>query len=119
MVSPKAHTENDGFLERAFKLKAHGTDARTEILAGVTTFMTMAYIIIVNPSILGVTGMDTGAVMVATILGSVVAHFSWRFGQLSVALAPGMGLNAFFAYTVVLEWESVGRLPLRQCLLTV
>ena len=100
---PKLHTANDGFLERTFQLKAHGTTARTEILAGVTTFMTMAYIIIVNPSILGVTGMDTGAVMVATILGSVVGTLLMALlANYPFALAPGMGLNAFFAYTVVL-----------------
>jgi len=103
MASPKLHTANDGFLERTFQLKAHGTDARTELLAGVTTFMTMAYIIIVNPSILGVTGMDTGAVMVATILGSVVGTLLMAIlANYPFALAPGMGLNAFFAYTVVL-----------------
>ncbi|NLJ60426.1 MAG: NCS2 family permease [Firmicutes bacterium] len=103
MTSPKLSTADGGFLERTFKLKAHGTDVRTELLAGVTTFMTMAYIIIVNPSILGVTGMDTGAVMVATILGSVVGTLLMAFlANYPFALAPGMGLNAFFAYTVVL-----------------
>jgi AGZA family xanthine/uracil permease-like MFS transporter len=103
MASLKLHTANDGFFERAFKLRAHGTDVRTELLAGVTTFMTMAYIIIVNPSILGVTGMDTGAVMVATILGSAVGTLLMALlANYPFALAPGMGLNAFFAYTVVL-----------------
>ena len=82
-------------LEKLFKLKENGTDAKTEILAGVTTFMTMAYILAVNPSILSETGMDQGAVFTATAVA---------------ALAPGMGLNAYFAYTVVLgmgyNWET-------------
>lgn len=103
MASPKVQTPDEGFLERMFQLKANNTTVRTEILAGVTTFMTMAYIIIVNPSILGVTGMDTGAVMVATILGSVVGTLLMALlANYPFALAPGMGLNAFFAYTVVL-----------------
>ncbi|MDI9415053.1 MAG: NCS2 family permease, partial [Bacillota bacterium] len=103
MASPKVQTPDEGFLERMFQLKANNTSVRTEILAGVTTFMTMAYIIIVNPSILGVTGMDTGAVMVATILGSVVGTLLMALlANYPFALAPGMGLNAFFAYTVVL-----------------
>ena len=72
MASPKVQTPDEGFLERMFQVEANNDSVRIDIIAGVPTFMTMAYIIIVNPSILGVTGMDTGAVMVATILGSVV-----------------------------------------------
>ncbi|SCB32897.1 NCS2 family permease [Rhizobium multihospitium] len=89
-------------LERLFKLSEHGTSVRTELIAGVTTFLTMSYIIFVNPDILSTTGMDRNAVFVATCLaaalGSIVMGFvaNWPIG-----MAPGMGLNAFFAFTVV------------------
>lgn len=90
-------------LERLFHLKAHGTTARREVLAGITTFLTMAYILFVNPSILAEAGMDHGAVFVATCLaaaiGSAVMGLAANY---PIALAPGMGLNAFFTYTVVL-----------------
>jgi len=90
-------------LERLFKLSENGTDVRTEILAGLTTFMTMAYILIVNPLILSDAGMDRGAVMVATILGAVVGTLVMSlYANKPFALAPGMGLNAFFTYSVVL-----------------
>ncbi|NLS44563.1 MAG: NCS2 family permease [Firmicutes bacterium] len=103
MTNSKASTADNSFFERMFQLKTNGTDVRTELLAGITTFMTMAYIIIVNPSILGVTGMDKGAVMVATILGGVVGTLLMAFlSNYPFALAPGMGLNAFFAYTIVM-----------------
>ena len=92
-----------GWLERVFQLSARGTDVRTEILAGVTTFMTMAYILVVNPLILQQAGMDVGAVFTATALSSLLAILVMAFAaNLPVALAPGMGLNAFFVYTVVL-----------------
>ncbi len=99
-----------GFLDRFFKLSENGTDVRTEILAGLTTFMTMAYIIFVNPSILSVTGMDFGAVLVATCLAAAFGTFVMGlYANYPFALAPGMGLNAFFAYTVVkgmgYSWE--------------
>lgn len=90
-------------LERLFHLKAHQTTVRTEILAGITTFLTMAYVLFVNPSILAKTGMDQGAVFVATCLAAALG--SLVMGLLAnypIALAPGMGLNAFFTYTVVL-----------------
>lgn len=91
-------------LERIFKLKEHGTDVKTEIIAGVTTFMTMAYILAVNPSILADAGMDTGAVFTATALASFIGSLLMAiFANYPFALAPGMGLNAFFAYTVVLS----------------
>ena len=98
-------------LEKLFKLKENGTDARTEILAGVTTFMTMAYILAVNPSILSETGMDQGAVFTATAVASLLGTlFMSLFANYPFALAPGMGLNAYFAYTVVLgmgyNWET-------------
>lgn len=90
------------FLEKAFKLKEKGTNVRTEIIAGITTFMTMAYILAVNPGILSTTGMDAGAVFVATALGAAVGTFLMAFcSNYPFALAPGMGLNAFFAFTVV------------------
>lgn len=90
-------------LEKYFKLKENHTTVRTELLAGVTTFMTMAYILAVNPDILGATGMDKGAVFTATVISSVVATLVMAlWAKLPFALAPGMGLNAFFAYTVVL-----------------
>lgn len=94
---------SDGVLERVFQLSAHGTNVRTEVLAGVTTFMTMAYILIVNPLILQDAGMDFGAVFTATALSSVLAILVMSiWANLPFALAPGMGLNAFFAYAVVL-----------------
>lgn len=98
------------WFEIQFKLKEHGTDVRTEILAGVTTFMTMAYIIFVNPGILSSTGMPFGALLVATCLSSALATLLMAFtANYPFALAPGMGLNAFFAFTVVLgmgiSWE--------------
>lgn len=86
-----------------FRVKERGSTVRTEVLAGLTTFLTMAYILIVNPSILGDAGMDAGAVFTATALSSAAATLVMAFAaNLPIALAPGMGLNAFFAYTVVL-----------------
>ncbi len=97
-------------LEKLFKLSENGTDIKTEILAGVTTFMTMAYILAVNPSILSAAGMDQGGVFTATALASLLGTlFMAFFANYPFALAPGMGLNAYFAYTVVLgmgyEWQ--------------
>ena len=90
-------------LERLFKLSASGSNFRTEVIAGITTYLTMAYIIFVNPSILEATGMDNGAVFVATCLAAAVGCFIMGFvANLPIALAPGMGLNAFFTYGVVL-----------------
>ena len=94
---------NNGFLERQFKLKEHNTDVRTEVLAGITTFMTMAYILVVNPDILSQAGMDKGGVFTATALSSIIATLIMAFyANYPFALAPGMGLNAFFTFTVVL-----------------
>ncbi|HKJ40707.1 MAG TPA: NCS2 family permease [Sunxiuqinia sp.] len=90
-------------MEKFFKLSENNTSVKTEILAGVTTFMTMAYILAVNPDILSATGMDKGAVFTATALASLVATLVMAFlARLPFALAPGMGLNAFFAFSVVL-----------------
>ncbi|PCS21479.1 NCS2 family permease [Candidatus Enterovibrio escicola] len=91
-------------LEHIFKLKEHGTDVRTEVIAGLTTFMTMAYIIFVNPAVLSETGMDRGAVFVATCLAAAIGCFIMGLvANYPVAQAPGMGLNAFFTYTVVFQ----------------
>ncbi len=89
-------------LERLFRLREHGTNARTEVLSGVTTFLTMAYIIFVNPEILSGTGMDRDAVFVATCLAAVVGTLIMAFvANWPIGMAPGMGLNAFFAFTIV------------------
>lgn len=91
-------------LEKLFKLKENNTDVKTEVLAGVTIFMTMAYILAVNPNILSATGMDRDAVFTATALISCLGTFLMAvFANYPFAIAPGMGLNAYFAYTVVLE----------------
>ncbi len=90
-------------LERLFKLSENGTNVRTEIIAGLTTFLTMAYIIFVNPQILAATGMDKDAVFVATCLAAAIGCFIMGFvANYPIAQAPGMGLNAFFTYGVVL-----------------
>ncbi len=92
-------------LERFFHLSEHKTNVKTEIMAGITTFMTMAYILAVNPSILGDAGMDTTAVLLATALASFVGTACMAFfANLPFALSAGMGLNAFLAYTVVLGY---------------
>lgn len=98
-------------LEKLFKLRENNTTAKTEILAGVTTFMTMAYILAVNPSILSAAGMDHGAVFTATVLASFLGTACMAlFANYPFALASGMGLNAYFAYTIVLgmgyPWQS-------------
>ncbi|MCH8497995.1 MAG: NCS2 family permease [Marinobacter sp.] len=89
-------------LERLFKLQEHGTTVKREVVAGITTFLTMAYIIVVNPSILSSTGMDYGAVFVATCLAAVIGTLIMGlWANYPIAQAPGMGLNAFFSFTVV------------------
>ena len=88
--------------EKIFKLKQNNTTVRTELTAGLTTFMTMAYILAVNPSILAAAGMDQTAVLIATCLASFVGTACMAFmANLPFALSAGMGLNAFFAYTIV------------------
>ena len=90
-------------LEKIFKLSANKTDTKTEVLAGITTFMTMAYILAVNPNILSANGMDSGAVFTATALAAFLGTLLMAiFANYPFALAPGMGLNAYFAYTVVI-----------------
>lgn len=99
----KNQNVDNGFFEKTFKLKENGTNVKTEVLAGITTFMTMAYILIVNPDILSAAGMDFGAVFTATAVSSIIATLVMAFyANYPFALAPGMGLNAFFAFTVVL-----------------
>ncbi len=93
-----------GLLERLFAIEAHGSSVRTELMAGLTTFVTMAYIIFVNPSIMEGAGMDRDAVFVATCVGAAIACLLMGlYANWPVGLAPGMGLNAFFTYTVVGE----------------
>ena len=90
-------------LERYFQLSAHGTSVRTEVMAGVTTFLTMAYIIFVNPDILSASGMPKDAVFVATCLAAALGSaIMGLYANYPIALAPGMGLNAYFAFAVVL-----------------
>lgn len=90
-------------LEKFFKLKANGTNIRTEVIAGFTTFLTMAYILAVNPSILSAAGMDANALFTSTALAAIVGTLVMAlWAKLPFALAPGMGLNAFFAFSVVL-----------------
>lgn len=88
-------------LEKFFKLKEHNTNVKTEVIGGITTFMTIAYILAVNPSILSAAGMDSTAVLIATALASFIGTFCMAFlANYPFALAPGMGLNAYFAFTV-------------------
>ena len=92
------------FNERVFKLREHGTNTRTEIMAGITTFMTMSYILAVNPIILGDAGMDQGAVFTSTIIASVIGMLIMAFwANMPFGLSSGMGLNAFFTYTIVMQ----------------
>ncbi|MSA12217.1 NCS2 family permease [Lactonifactor sp. BIOML-A3] len=96
--------EKGNALERIFHLKQNHTTVKTEVVAGITTFMTMAYILAVNPNILGETGMDSGAVFTATALAALIATLLMAaFSNYPFVLAPGMGLNAYFAYTVVMQ----------------
>ncbi|HJV02827.1 MAG TPA: NCS2 family permease [Burkholderiaceae bacterium] len=109
-------------LEKFFKLKENGTDVRTELVAGLTTFLTMAYIIFVNPSILGDAGMPKGAVFVATCVAAALGCLVMGlYANYPIALAPGMGLNAYFAYVVVkgmgMPWQmALGAVFISGCL---
>src|SRR5690554_646255 len=90
-------------LEKYFKLKENKTTVRTEVIAGITTFLTMAYILAVNPNILSATGMDINALFTTTAIAAIVGTLVMAlWAKLPFALAPGMGLNAFFAFSVVL-----------------
>ena len=93
-----------GLAERLFQLREHGTTVRTELIAGLTTFLTMAYIIFVNPSILGDAGMPKDAVFVATcLIAALGSAIMGLYANYPIAMAPGKGLNAYFAYAVVLH----------------
>ena len=86
-------------LNKFFKLDEHKTTVKTEVVAGITTFMTMAYILFVNPSVLAETGMDKGALITATALASMIGTLlAGLWAKVPFAMAPGMGLNAFFAF---------------------
>ncbi|MET3129998.1 AGZA family xanthine/uracil permease-like MFS transporter [Oxalobacteraceae bacterium GrIS 1.11] len=112
-------------LEKFFKLKENGTDVRTELLAGLTTFLTMAYIIFVNPSILGDAGMPKDSVFVATCLAAAIGTLIMGlYANYPIALAPGMGLNAYFAYAVVkgmgIPWQiALGSVFISGCLFLI
>ena len=96
-------------MEKLFKLKEHGTDVKTEMIAGVTTFLSMVYILAVNPSILSAAGMDKGAVFTATAVSAVLATLCMAFfANYPVALASGMGLNAYFAFSVCVPMAKAG-----------
>src|SRR5438270_6549316 len=106
MTETTAPAAERPFLDRYFGLAEHGTDVRTELIAGLTTFLTMVYIVFVNPQILGNAGMDKGAVFVATCIAAAVSTLVMAlYANYPIALAPGMGLNAFFAFTVVLGYK--------------
>jgi len=106
MTDTTAPAAERPLLDRYFRLSENGTDVRTELVAGVTTFLTMVYIVFVNPQILGNAGMDKGAVFVATCIAAAVSTLVMGlYANYPIALAPGMGLNAFFAFTVVLSYK--------------
>lgn len=103
-------SNESGTLSRLFKLPQHGTTVRTELIAGMTTFLTMVYIVFVNPQILGAAQMDPKVVFVTTCLIAGIGSIAMGiFANLPVALAPAMGLNAFFAFVVVGAMVSLGR----------
>src|SRR6187401_2935841 len=109
-MAKRANTKDEApfaaALDRYFGLAQQGTDVRTEFIAGITTFLTMVYIIFVNPQILGAAGMDKGAVFVATCIAAAVSTLVMAlYANYPIALAPGMGLNAFFAFTVVIGYK--------------
>ncbi|MBU2969876.1 NCS2 family permease [Pseudoalteromonas sp. C2R02] len=114
-----------GLLERLFKLSAHRTNVKTELMAGLTTFVTMSYIMFLNPIIMSKTGMPFDGLFLATCLGAAIATiFMGLYANWPVGLAPGMGLNAFFTFTVVLQmnysWEiALGAVFLSGCLFVI
>jgi AGZA family xanthine/uracil permease-like MFS transporter len=110
MSTAAASLAEPGWLDRRFAFRARGSDVRTEVLAGFTTFFTMAYVVVVNPAILGLAGMPIAGVATATCVGSLIACLIMGFlADAPVAMAPGMGLNAYFSFTVVqqmhLPWQ--------------
>jgi AGZA family xanthine/uracil permease-like MFS transporter len=125
LPTPAAPVPAGSLLERLFKLSEHGTSVRTELLAGLTTFLTMAYIVFVNPAILGDAGMPKGAVFVATcLIAALGTLIMGLYANYPIALAPGMGLNAYFAYVVVLgmgiPWQTaLGAVFISGCLFLI
>ena len=96
-------------MDKFFKIKERGSTTRTEIIAGITTFLAMAYILAVNPSILSASGMDKGAIFTATAVSAAFATILMGvFANYPIALASGMGLNAYFAFTVVPQIQAMG-----------
>ena len=94
---------NNSLMQKIFKIEERGSSVRTEVIAGVTTFLAMAYIIFVNPAILSMAGMDKGALITVTCLATAIGTFLAAFlGKVPIAMAPGMGLNAFFTFTLVM-----------------
>ena len=114
------HQKNSGsgtFMEKFFGLKKNNTNVSTEIMAGVTTFFAMSYILFVNPTILSASGMPFQAVFLATIIASIIGTLVMGlFANVPYAQAPGMGLNAFFTFTVVLGLVILGNKPWQWCL---
>jgi AGZA family xanthine/uracil permease-like MFS transporter len=109
-ATPVFEPAASSWLDRRFAFRARGSDVRTEVLAGFTTFFTMAYVVVVNPAILGLAGMPIAGVATATCIGSLIACLIMGFlADVPVAMAPGMGLNAYFSFTVVqqmhLPWQ--------------
>src|SRR5450830_1516725 len=105
-AAAKSEMPGATMLDKYFGLKEQGTDIRTEFIAGLTTFLTMVYIVFVNPAILSKAGMDPGAVFVATCVAAAVSTMVMAlYANYPIALAPGMGINAFFAFTVVLTYK--------------
>jgi AGZA family xanthine/uracil permease-like MFS transporter len=105
-MAAKKESGFSGALDSYFGLRKNGTSVRTELVAGLTTFLTMVYIVFVNPAILSKTGMDAGAVFVATCIAAAVSTLVMAlYANYPIALAPGMGINAFFAFTVVLTYK--------------
>ena len=121
-AAPPTSKPAPAWLERLFELRRHGTNVNTELLAGLTTFLTMAYIVFVNPAILGDAGMPKGAVFVATcLIAALGSAIMGLYANYPIALAPGMGLNAYFAYVVVLgmgmKWQvALGAVFISGCL---
>jgi len=106
-----------GWLERLFKLSVHGTTVKTELIAGLTTFITMAYIIFVNPNIMADAGIDHGAAFVATCIAAALGCLLMGlYANWPVGLAPGMGLNAFFTTPWSAPWATTGKQRWVRCL---
>ena len=111
MINDSTHREiymSNNVLERLFKLQAHGTTIKTEVVAGLTTFAAMSYILVVNPGILGLSGMPLEGLITVTALAACLGTLLMAFmTNYPIALAPGMGLNAFFAFTICLLYFQI------------